>query len=333
MNVTFQAPWAFALLLLVPLVIWLQFRKRRGGFKYSSTAAIGGIPGSHRSKLMWLPPLLRIAALVCLVVAIARPQLGLDPVRNITEGVAIAMALDRSGSMSNRIEFRGERQTKLDVVKTVFTEFVVGNDRELGGRPNDLIGVVAFAGYADTVSPLTHSHDALVRLLDELDFVGGRGRNGTAIGDAIALAAARLENAESNFNEDGEQGSDFQINSKIMILLTDGEHNAGERTPGEAAALAQRWGIKIYTIGFGGSAEGAALLENIAAETGGIYRRASDDDSLRAVYREIDRLETTEIESTQYMTLREYFPPFAIAALALVILDLLLSHTLFRRLP
>jgi Ca-activated chloride channel family protein len=118
-----------------------------------------------------------------------------------------------------------------------------------------------------------------------------------------------------------------------MILLTDGEHNAGERTPGQAAALAQKWGIKIYTIGFGGSSEGAALLENIAAETGGIYRRATDENSLRAVYREIDRLETTEIESTRFLTLREYFPPFAIAALVLLLLDLLLAHTLFRRLP
>lgn len=333
MNVTFQAPWAFALLLIVPLLLWLWHRRGGSGLRYSSADVVRNVPSSRRSRLTWIPTALRLAALVCVVVALARPQLGLDPVRNLTEGVAIEMVLDRSGSMSNRIEFRGERKTKLNVAKTVFSEFVVGNDRELGGRPNDLIGVVAFAGHADTVSPLTHSHSALVDLLGELDFVGGRGRNGTAIGDAMALAAARLENAESSFSGEEERDSDFEIRSKIMILLTDGEHNAGERSPGEAVALARRWDIKVYTIGFGGAAEGAALLESVAGETGGIYRRAENENSLRAVYEEIDRLETTEIESSRYLTVREYFSPFVVAALCLVALELLLSHTVFRRVP
>jgi Ca-activated chloride channel family protein len=328
----FEAPWAFLLLILVPPALWFRARRDRGGVTYSATSLLKGSPTSLRARLLWVPLVLRAAALVLIVIAIARPQAGLNPVRNVTEGVAIAMVVDRSGSMNRTMEFRGDQETKLEVVKAVFSEFLLGNDAELGGRPNDLVGIVAFAGQADTISPLTHSHDALVELLDTLEIVRGYGGGGTAIGDAIALGAARLRTAEQELTDDGD-GSSFTIRSKIMILLTDGEHNAGERTPGQGVSLADEWGIRIHTIGFGGGRDGAALLEDIAASTGGVFQRAEDEQGLRSVYEEIDRLEKTEIEAIEYLSFREYFLPFAIAAAILLALELLLSYTVLRRLP
>jgi Ca-activated chloride channel family protein len=250
------------------------------------------------------------------------------------------MVLDRSGSMRASMQFQGEMISRFDVVKSVFTKFVEGDGRELGGRPNDLIGVITFAGYADTISPLTHSHDALKSLLEELDIVSGFSKDGTAIGDAIALGAARLKTAEEEMEFAGKMGDVFQIKSKILILLTDGEQNAGTRSPEQAAALAEEWGIKIYAIGIvpdigGGSyALGSSdLLARIAESAGGIFRVANDELSLRAVYEEIDRLEKTEIESIQYLTFKEYFLPFVLAALVLLILELVISRTVLRRLP
>jgi Ca-activated chloride channel family protein len=332
MNVMFETPWAFLLLLLVPPVLWLQHRRERGAVTYSATGLFGRTPTSFRARFLWLPYVLRGLALVALVIAVARPQAGLDPVRNVTEGVAIAMVVDRSGSMNRTMEFRGEQETKLDVVKSVFGEFLLGNDAELGGRANDLVGIVAFAGQADTVSPLTHSHDALVDLLQTLEIVRGYGGGGTAIGDAIALGAARLRTAEQEIAGD-EGGESFTIRSKIMILLTDGEHNAGERTPAEGVSLAEEWGIRIHTIGFGGGRDGASLLEGIASTTGGVYQQADDEQGLRAVYEEIDRLEKTEIEAIEYLSFKEYFLPFAVAAAVLLALEILLSYTLLRRVP
>jgi Ca-activated chloride channel family protein len=329
----FESPWAFLLFLAIPPAVYLQIRRERGAFRYSSNRLFGSSPRSLRSRLLWLPYALRVLALVAIVIAVARPQAGLNPVRNVTEGVAIVMVVDRSGSMNRSMEFRGESQTKLDVVKSVFSEFLVGNDAELGGRPNDLVGIVAFAGEANTVSPLTHSHDALVELLDTLDIVRGYGGGGTAIGDAVALGAARLRTAERELAESDRSNSGFNIQSKIMILLTDGEHNAGERTPAQGVSLAEEWGIRIHTIGFGGGSDGAALLEGIANTTGGVFQRAENEQSLRAVYEEIDRLEKTEIEAIEYLSFREYFLPFAIAAAVLLALELLLAHTILRRVP
>lgn len=333
MNLMFETPWAFLLLLLIPPALWWQVRRDRRAVTYSATSLLAGSPTSLRARLLWLPYVLRGLALVALVIAVARPQAGVNPVRNVTEGVAIAMVVDRSGSMNRTMEFRGEQRTKLEVVKSVFGEFLVGNDAELGGRPNDLVGIVAFAGEADTISPLTHSHDALVKLLDTVEIVRGYGGGGTAIGDAVALGAARLRTAEEELADNDSADAGFTIRSKVMILLTDGEHNAGERTPSQGVGLAERWGIRIHTIGFGGGQDGAALLEGIAASTGGVYQRAESETGLRAVYEEIDRLEKTEIEAIEYLSFREYFLPFAVAAAVLLALEILLAYTLLRRVP
>jgi Ca-activated chloride channel family protein len=277
---------------------------------------------------------------VLLIFALARPQSGKDPIMKVSEGVAIEMVLDRSGSMRTNMEYRGEQLSRFEVVKEVFKEFVTGDEKQLEGRENDLIGVVTFARYSDTISPLTLSHDTVVGLLEETEIVSEVSLDGTAIGEAVALAAARLKTAEEElaFSEKDEK---YRIKSKVIILLTDGENNAGERTPEQATELAREWGIKIYTIGIGANSgsyggrttSGYPILQGMAEHTGGIFRPADDEKSLRAVYEEIDTLEKSDFQSLQYLTYRELFLPFALGALILLALEIVLGGSLLRRLP
>lgn len=302
---------------------------------------------------MGLPLLLRILALLFLTVAIARPQEGREQVRDVSEGIAIEMVVDRSGSMGGEMEFEGERLSRLEVVKRVFEEFATGKNSDLPGRPNDLIGMISFARYADTVCPLTLAHGALSKFLESVQLVKRRSEDGTAIGDAIALAAARLRTTDETLARQLKEGEKtFEIKSKIMILLTDGQNNAGMRPPSEAAALAKKWGIKIHTIGVGGeeglmrqqglfgnflirTGEGVdrKTLQSVAESTGGIFRMAEDAEALRAIYREIDRMERSKIESVRYLDYRELFQLALFLALGFLVAEIALSCTLFRRIP
>ncbi len=340
MSFQFQSPWLLAFLLLVPALLYYELRRRPGSsLRFSSTTGAGRLPASWRLRLAWLPLALRAAALTLLVVALARPVSGRDPVRNVTEGVAIQMVLDRSGSMGISMDYQGQSLTRFEVVKRVFADFVLGDGRDLRGRPDDLVGVVVFAGFADTISPLTNSRDALRGLLKELTVIRDASKDGTAIGDGIALGAARLKSAEQEAQAATSAEDTYRIKSKVMILLTDGEQNAGKRSPAQGAALAAQWGIKIYAIGVsstpGGHFPAAAgeVLRQVAEATGGLFREAGDERSLRAVYEEIDRLEKSEVQTLQYLSVRELFAPLALAALALLCLQLLFSATLLRRLP
>jgi Ca-activated chloride channel family protein len=214
--------------------------------------------------------------------------------------------------------------------------------------------MVAFARYADTVCPLTLGHGALEHFLGNVSLVTRRSEDGTAIGDAVALAAARLKTAEETLaRQTGEAADKYTIKSKVMVLLTDGENNFGQRTPEEAAALAAQWGIRIYAIAVtGGEARtvvsrvlGAVMLpgvardidtrtlETLAEKTGGRFFRADDARSLEEVYQQIDKLERSEVESLRFVDYREVYPWFVVAALGLVVLEVLLRSTLFRRLP
>ena len=352
----FGSPLAFLVVAIIPLLLLLHWRSQgRAGLRLSSLATVRQAGASLRQRLRALPAFLRVAALALLVVAMARPQEGREQVRDVSRGVAIEMVIDRSGSMGAEMQFGDERMTRLDVVKKVFEEFVRGNKHGLPGRSNDLVGMVAFARYADTLCPLTLSHGVLSRFLESLHLVKRRSEDGTAIGDAIALAAARLQSAEKQLQRQSRtpgRSADYKIKSKVIILLTDGRHNAGKRIPLEAAALAKEWGIKIHAIGVGGQegvttiqtllgpmkfAAGPGLdegtLRAIAEETGGIYRSAPNDKSLREVYEEIDRLEKSEIESLRYVDYREMFTPFAMSAFCLLGLEIVLASTWFRRIP
>ena len=350
----FASPWGFVALLLVPLVLlYLSKRGGRGSIHFSSLRNAKAAGDSLRRRLALLPLVLRIAAILLVVVALARPQMGREKVKDVTKGVAIEMVLDRSGSMGAEMEYGGGRLNRLEVVKRVFEEFITGNGQELEGRPNDLVGMIAFARYADTMAPLTLGHGALVRFLGSVDLVKRRSEDGTAIGDALALAAARLKTAEEEIAKySDETGTEYEIKSKVIILLTDGQNNYGMRTPVQAADLAREWGIKIYTIGVGsgdgvttvrtllgsfkvpsGGKVDTKTLDEIARATGGIFRVAEDEESLRAIYAEIDELEKSEIESVRYVDYREMFVPFAAAAMIALLIEAALASTLLRRIP
>jgi len=339
-----ESPLALLLLLAPVALVLLWLRRRRVGVRYSSLSLLNRAPGTWRTRLAWLPAGARLAALSLLALAIARPQEGLSETRVRTEGVALMMVVDRSSSMERPIEYAGRRVRRFDAVKRIFEDFVVGDGRALEGRPNDLIGVVAFAALAETICPLVQSHDVLVDFVESMETARLRMENATAIGDGVALAAARLAEAEETLAASGAEGiePDFEIKSKAIILLTDGLDNASETAPREAAALAAELGVKIYAIALMDirslqdrirSDAVRHLLGDMAEATGGEAFFARDAEALREVYARIDDLETTRIESSRYTDYDERFPPLAIAALALVALETLLATTALRRTP
>jgi Ca-activated chloride channel family protein len=286
-----------------------------------------------------------------LVIALARPQQGIETVRDISRGVAIEMVVDRSSSMGAEMRYKGLRSNRLDVVKRVFEDFVDAQG-DLPGRPSDLIGMITFARFPDTICPLTLSHGTLEELISTVRLVDQRPEDGTAIGDAVALAAARLRNAEKELARKlgrSDLAPDYEIKSKIIIVLTDGENNAGDRSVEQAAELAKEWGIRVYAIGVGEDKQVStgfgvftlpktpgvddASLRALAETTGGIYRLAGDSASLIDVYREIDQLEKSEIEAVRYLNYRELFTPFALVALAFAVIEAILRSTVLRTIP
>jgi len=357
----FATPWAFLLLLILPVIIYRYFSHsalglRRGKVLFPSVRYAGNSGISRRARLVHLPFLLRLMALILLIIALARPLAGMEKIYDISKGVAIEVVIDRSSSMSAEMIFAGQQLNRLEVAKRVFLEFVQGNEGDLAGRPNDLIGLITFARYADTACPLTLAHGALAAFVEPIELVSRKQEDGTAIGDGLALAAARLQKAEETMAQQSLAADNkepaYEIKSKIIILLTDGEQNVGKRTPQKAAELAAQWSIKIYAIGIGGSESlvrvptpfgtqviqrgpgvDTRTLAGLAEKTGGIFRMAGDGDALRAVYREIDALEKSEIESVRYMDYTEGFTPFALAGLMLLGLEILLRTTYFRRIP
>jgi Ca-activated chloride channel family protein len=306
----------------------------------------------------------RLLSLALLILALARPRKGTVLSEISTEGVAIEAVVDRSGSMFTEMNYEGEKLNRLEVVKRVLADFIEGDEKGLGGRAGDLIGLITFARYADTVCPLVLSHNVLSEFLKQTEIVSIRSEDGTAIGDAIALAAARLKKAEEElerrhiqmgFGADGseEQGrAAYQIKSKAIILLTDGRQTTGDAHPLAAAELAQEWGIKIYTIGIGSAQAYTTvqtmlgsfrmptrheldeeLLKAVAEKTGGFYSRADDAEALRDIVKRIDELEKTEVTSVQYTQYAERYGRWTLPALVLLGLEMLAGCTVFRKIP
>jgi len=365
--VELYSPWALLLLLVLPLLGYVMLRRRRGAaVKFPSLVDMKQCPVSWRLRLRPVLVALRLLCLALLILALARPRKGTVLSEVSTEGVAIEAVVDHSGSMSTEMAYDHETLNRLEVVKRVLKDFIEGDKKGLGGRTSDMIGLVTFARYADTVCPLVLSHGVLTEFLRQTQIVDPRsGEDGTAIGDAIALAAARLKKAEEEIQhrnaqlgfskEDAAQKPNapgFTIKSKIMVLLTDGRYNWGKYTPLDAADLAQKWGIKIYTIGIGssqayttvqtplGSFRVAAqeeldekLLKAIADRTGGFYGRADDADALRKIVKKIDELEKTEVKSVQYVQYAEHFSAWTLAALVLLGLEMVAGSTVFRKIP
>jgi Ca-activated chloride channel family protein len=351
----FESPWAFALLLLVPLVWWASRRRRgRAAVTFSSSSLVAGLPVGWRARAVVLLPVLRAVALTLLVVALARPRHGVGRVETTADAVAMQIVVDRSGSMRLEMEDAGGTSTRLDVVKRVLREFMLGNEKEGGqlkGRAQDLVGMVTFARTAETVCPLVRDPATLVELAETVRPVTERAEDGTAIGDGLALAAARLRHADEDLARLSPGATGARVKSKVIVLFTDGENNAGERTPQEAAQLAAEWGIKIYAIGIGGpayqtietpfgsqrmqvsSGVDSRVLRGVAEATGGVFREAGDSGALRSVYEEIDRLEKTSVESVAYTDYDERFTAFAAAGAAALALELALATLVLRRAP
>lgn len=351
-GVRLEFPWALALL-VIPFVMLLIRPRRKPAAVFPIEPMNARLPRSLRQRLLWLPRLARVAAVTLIILAIARPQLGEGKVLTSSDAVAIQLVVDRSGSMGLPMELDGRELSRLDVVKSVLRSFLLGDGKGMTGRASDLIGLVQFARYADTSCPLVRDHKALQQLVDSVPLARQRYEDGTAIGDGLALAAARLRTAEQDLQSRHSELSkeDFRIKSKVIILLTDGDNNAGEHDPLESAKLAADWGIKVYTIGIGSDAYqimhtpfgdqripiradvDEKTLNRIAETTGGRYFRARDGQALQDVYSEIDRLEKTSVKTLSFMDYKELFMPLAAAAAVFLAVELMLAGTLLRRTP
>ncbi len=337
--VELREPW-FLLAALAALPIYFWARRPPGRLTFSSLRLLPARP-TWRARTSTVPAALLALGAVGLAVALAGPRI--PDRRGVLkrEGIAIMMVVDVSGSMrALDLSTGGEERTRLDAVIDVFDDFVLG-DKGLTGRPNDAIGLISFAGYADTRSPLTLDHDNLVAITRSLEIVRDRDEDGTAMGDGLGLAVERLRESKAR--------------SRVAILLTDGVNNAGVNPPLDAAKLAKKYGIKVYTIGTGTNGLAPIRVEDpitgrsylrqtmveideetmraIADQTGGAYFRATDAAGLRQVYQQIDQLERSEIAGQKWREYREEFALPLGLGLLLVVLGLVGEATLWRRLP
>ncbi|MBP7507021.1 MAG: VWA domain-containing protein [Prolixibacteraceae bacterium] len=326
---TYANPEMFYLLLaLIPIIAWYILRQKKSGasLQVSTIRNLEAVPKNWKYYLRHLVFALNIAVMTLLVIVLARPQSSENWENVSTEGIDIVMAVDVSTSMLAR-DLRPDR---LEAAKDVASSFIAG-------RPYDRIGLVVFAGESFTQCPLTTDHPVVTNLLRET--ATGILQDGTAIGNGLATAVNRLKESEAI--------------SKVIILLTDGENNAGEIPPITAAEIAKTFGIRVYTIGVGtiGTAPypmqtpfgiqvqnipvkiDEESLQSIAGLTGGKYFRATSNDKLKQIYAEIDALEKSKIEVKEFSKKQEEFQPFAIAAALLLIAGILFKVTIFRNIP
>ncbi|MEJ7602778.1 MAG: VWA domain-containing protein [Kofleriaceae bacterium] len=338
MRFEFAHPLLLAAALLAPLAVWWSMRSA-GRVVFSSLRALPAAGSTWRTALAWVPDVLFGVAIVALAIALAGPRAGDRSARVRRDGIAIMMAVDVSGSMrALDLSERNRELTRLDAVKQVFERFVLGGKR-LAGRVDDAIGLVAFAKFADTRSPLTLDHGNLATAARQLAFAP-ESEDGTAIGAGLELAVQRLV--------------DFKSRSKVIILLTDGESNVHEIDEDTAIDDAIKAGIKVYTIGAGtngvapirvdvGDGETRLMqtqvsidettLRKIADKTGGQYFRATDNASLQRIYGQIDKLERTTMEEERFTEYHQFYGWFVALAMILVVLALGLRGTVLRRLP
>jgi len=332
-GITIAHPWVLLLLLLVPLLAFLRGKfGGTAGVAFSSTEALRLLGHRRRSRSGAFLAALSYVALASFLIALSRPQLGREITRVQASGVDILLVLDVSRSMlAEDFSIGASRANRLEVTKKVTEQFI-------RKRPNDRIGIIAFAGRPYLVSPLTLDHDWLIQNLDRLQI--GLVEDGTAIGSAIASAANRLKDKDAK--------------TKLIVLLTDGDNNAGKVMPLTAAEAAKALGIRIYTIGAGTVGEapfpfpdafGRTVYRNVPVDfkedtirdiakiTNGTAFRATDTKSLEKIFAEIDKLEKSKVEVEKIAQYRDLFPWFLGAGIAFLSLEILLSQTLWRRLP
>lgn len=320
--------YLYLLLLVIPLIAWyvVKLSKMQASFKLASTQAFKKVKPNMRVYMRHFPFVLRVISIALIIIVIARPQAVNSWEETESQGIDIVLALDVSGSMLAQ----DLQPNRIEAAKKVASEFVTD-------RKNDKIGLVIFAGESFTQCPLTTDHKVLLNLLKDVNF--GMIEDGTAIGLGLANSVNRLKDSPSK--------------SKVVILLTDGTNNRGQIAPLTAADLAKSYGIRVYTIGIG--TKGMAptpvqtpfgmriqnmpvdidekTLTEIASLTGGQYFRAVDTEGLREVYREIDQMEKYLISVQNVTRKQELFLPFALAALALILIELILRRTWLRTIP
>lgn len=352
----FTNPGYLWLTLLAPLLFWWLLRRRRSALRHPAVGELAGLPFSSARLARWGPGALRSLALLLLVMALAGPRWPDLSTRIETEGIALVMLVDVSGSMAERdFDWRGESITRLDAVKKVFHLFVAGGEgsdapgdgsdaSNFQGRPTDQIGLVTFATRPETACPLTLSHSVLLRLLDAEEPRRIPGESETNISDAVALGLHRLRGAGPR--------------RKVLVLLSDGEHNVPHPqsgwTPRQAAQVANGLSIPLYTIDAGGTgastnepaakedagaspgetrAQAVRTLEEMVRIAHGRYFQARDTQGLLSACRAIDALERSDLQSFQYRRYHEAYPWVGLAAFVLFSIALSLERTVWRRIP
>ncbi len=328
-SIEFASSYYLYGLIIIPLlIVWYVFlgRKHQAYVKFSDTSFFTGMPKSWRIYAQRLLFAIKMCALALLIIALARPQSSSKNQKINVEGIDIVLTIDLSSSMLAQ-DLKPDR---LEAAKNISADFVKG-------RPEDRMGLVVFASETFTQVPLTTDHGMLLNMMKELKC--GMLEDGTAIGDGLASSVSRLKDSEAI--------------SKVVILLTDGDNNAGSIDPATAAEMAKLFGVRVYTIGVGtrGTAPypmqtpfgtiqyqqiqvtiNEELLQKIADETGGKYFRATSNEKLQQIYEEIDQLERSKIEINEFTRVHEEFLPFVLWSLALLLLGFVLKNTVFKTL-
>ena len=327
----FEDPWLLLFFLMVPFLTIRGKGKQQATISYSSIDTLQAIRSARVEILSILPLVLRMIAISLLVLSLARPQEGYKSTEILSVGVDIMLALDTSGSMQALDFIKDEkRDTRLAMVKDVVSQFI-------DNRPNDRMGMVVFGSEAYTQCPLTLDQGILKSFLSKLDI--GMAGDSTAIGSAIGIAVQRLK--------------DLASKSKVILLLTAGPNHAGSLPPLQAAQTAKAFGIKIHTIAVGTHGKAPFLVNSIFGQryvyqqvdidedtlkkisdlTGGQYFRATDLESLKTIYKQIDEMEKSEVKVIDHSEYTELFHYFLIPGLLILLLEILLSNTVLRRIP
>jgi len=328
-GIEFSNPEFFYLLLLVPVMIFVHWKirtRRRTDITFSSLDSLNDYVPTFRQRIGWLPLLFRMLAVTFIIIALARPRTSSSGTNVTSEGISIVLAMDVSSSMLAE----DLRPNRIEASKRVAADFITG-------RPTDLIGLVIFSGESFTQCPITSDHSVLLNLMD--DIKSGLLQDGTAIGEGLATAIARVKDSKSK--------------SKVIILLTDGVNNSGSIAPLTAGEIAKTFGIRVYTIGVGKNGTAPypfktpfgiqyqnvevqideEILQQISDATDGKYFRATDNNKLKDIYAEIDKMEKTKVEVTEFRRYTEKYLTFALMAAVFFSLELLVRFTVFKSLP
>ncbi|MEO6220344.1 MAG: VWA domain-containing protein [Ginsengibacter sp.] len=328
-DIIFAHPFFLILFAVIPVLIFWKVAKGKKQTAAIPISTLKGLAksGTWKNSFYNIPFILRLITISCIIIAIARPQTRFDEQQSEGEGIDIILCIDVSGSMTAQ-DFTPNR---LEAAKKVAGDFVEH-------RTTDRIGIVIFSGESFTQCPLTTDYFVLKSQIEQIR--NGLLEDGTAIGSGLATSVDRLRNSKAK--------------SKVIILLTDGINNGGLIDPATAKEIAKAFKVKVYTIGVGTDGYAATpvnspmggvvmqsekvaidekLLKNIANETGGKYFRATDNKSLENIYKEIDRLEKSKVEITTFHRSTEKFYPFIFAAMALLLIEILLRYTVFKKFP